>query len=430
MLDIKFIRENKEIVRKAIVDKGIDLNLEVLLDLDKKRRTLKAEIDELREKRNEIAKAMKGGKRDENLIKNGKEVKKLLSTLTDKYQKVKEEFHRLMLYTPLIPSEDTPFGKDEKDNKVIKEYGKKRDFNFDVKDHIEIGKDLNILDLERGVKVSGFRGYFLKNEGVLLHMAVLWYALEKLREKGFSLMIPPTVVKDFALFGTGWFPFDRENIYKVLPAGKIKPDEKKQEGTNLVGTSEVSLCAYYSDEILNEEDLPVRFCGYSQCYRSEVGSYGKDTKGVYRIHEFSKVEQVILCKNDYIESNEWFEKLRDISQEILDDLGLPYRVVQICTGDMGAGKYKMYDIETWMPGRGSYGETHSCSNMGDWQARRLNIRYKTKEGKINFVHTLNNTAIASPRILIALLENYQEEDGSVIVPDVLEKWVGKEKIEK
>lgn len=428
MLDIKFIRENEELVRKTIIDKGLKLNLEYLLNLDEKRRTLKQEIDELRQKRNEIASKMKSGKKDKNLIANGKEVKKLLAKIESKYEKVRKEFDYFMWCIPQIPSKDTPIGKDERDNKVIEEMGTKPKFTFKIKDHIELGKSLNILDLERGVKVGGFRTYFLKNEAVLLHLAVLWYALQKLAEKGFTLMIPPTMTKDFTFFGTGWFPFDSDNVYKAIPAGKLRLDKKKQEGTNLIGTAEVPLTAYYSDEILNEEDLPIKLCGYSQCYRSEIGSYGKDTRGIYRIREFAKVEQVILCKNDYKESDRWHEALRQVSQEILNDLDLPHRVIQMCTGDMGAGKYKMYDIETWMPARKAYGETHSDSNMGDWQARRLNIKYKTKKGEIRFVHTLNNTAIASPRILIAILENFQQKDGRVKVPKVLQKWVGKEVI--
>lgn len=430
MLDIKFIRENKGKVRQAILDKGLKLNLEYLLDLDSKRRILKQEIDELRQKRNEIANQIKNGRKSDKLIKNGKEVKKLIAQLEDRFAKVKTEYKRLMWYVPQIPSSDTPIGKDEHDNEVVESVGEKPKFNFKVKNHVELGKDLDILDLERGVKVGGFRAYFLKNEGVLLHMAVLWHAMRKLLGHNFTLMIPPTLNKDFTLYGTGWFPFDTDNIYKVVPAGKLKLSKKKEEGANLIGTAEVPLCSYYAGEILNEEDLPIKLCGFSQCYRSEIGSYGRDTRGIYRIHEFAKVEQVILCKNDYTVSSEWFEKLRDISQEILNELKLPHRVIQMCTGDMGAGKYKMCDLETWMPGRKKYGETHSCSNMGDWQARRLNIRYKTKDGKVKFVHTLNNTAIASPRILIAILENYQQRDGSVKVPEVLEKWVGCKVIKK
>ncbi len=424
MLSIDFIRRNEDRVREAILNKGIDLSLESILDLDEKRRTLKQEVDELREKRNEITEQIKQGKDREKLIKNAKEVKSLLSDLEEKYKRVKKEYEKMMLLVPNVYSENTPVGKGEEDNVVVETRGEKPKFDFNPRNHIELGKNLDILDLRRGAKVGGYRGYYLKNEGALLHFAVIWHAIEKMREEGFTLMIPPTIVKDFAMYGTGWFPFDMDNIYKVVPAGKMKTDEKKGEGTNLAGTAEPSLCAFYADEILDKKQLPFTLCGISQCYRSEIGSYGKDTKGIYRIHEFLKAEQVVLCEGDYKVSNKWLEKLMEISQTILEDLQLPYRIVQMCTGDMGAGKYKMYDIETWMPGRDDYGETHSASNLGDWQARRLNIRYKDENGKSEFVHMLNNTAIASPRILIAILENHQQKDGSVRVPEVLQKWVG------
>ncbi|MBU0975176.1 MAG: serine--tRNA ligase [Patescibacteria group bacterium] len=430
MLDIKFIRDNKKAVDKAILDKGIKLNLEYLLELDTKRRTLKQEVDELRQKRNDIAGKLKSGEKDEKLIENGREVKKLLTELEEKFKNVRDEYERLLLYVPQIPSDDTPVGKSDKANKVLEEIGTKPNFDFNPRDHIELGKDLNILDLERGVKVSGFRGYFLKNEGVMLHLGVLMYAVEKMRDKGFELMVPPTLTKDFALYGTGWFPFDMDNIYKAIPAGKLRLDEEKSEGTNLVGTAEVSLLGYYADEILDEKDLPIKVCGFSQCYRSEVGSYRKDTKGLYRIREFAKVEQVVICRDDDGEADKIHEELLGLSKEMLNDLELPFRVVIACTGDMGAGKHKMYDIETWMPARNGYGETHSDSNLRDWQARRMNIKYKSKDGKNRYVYTLNNTAIASPRILVAILENNQDKDGNVHVPKVLQKYVGKEVLKK
>ncbi|MDD3647850.1 MAG: serine--tRNA ligase [Candidatus Dojkabacteria bacterium] len=430
MLDIQFIKNNKKAVNKAILDKGIKLNLDYLLDLDTKRRTLKQEVDELRQKRNEIAAKLKATGKNDKLIENGREVKKLLSELEEKYRAVKDEYDRLLWYVPQIPSEDTPVGKSDKENKVIEEGGVKPTFDFEPKDHIELGKGLDILDLERGTKVSGFRGYFLKNEGVMLHLGVLMFAVEKMREKGFTLMVPPTLTKDFALYGTGWFPFDMDNVYKAIPAGKLKLEDEKAEGTNLVGTAEVSLLGYYADEILSEADLPIKVCGLSQCYRSEVGSYRKDTKGIYRIREFAKVEQVVICRDSEKEANKIHEELLEISKEMLTDLELPFRVVIACTGDMGAGKYKMYDIETWMPARGDYGETHSDSSLKDWQARRMNIKYKNKEGENKYVYTLNNTAIASPRILIAILENNQDKEGNVHIPKVLQKYVGKDILKK
>jgi seryl-tRNA synthetase len=328
---------------------------------------------------------------------------------------------------PLPADPSTPIGDDDRANREVARHGEPPHFSFTPQGHIALGKKLDLLDLEAGVKISGFRGYVLKNEGVLLQMAVLWHALQKLRQNGFQLTIPPTLVKEFALVGSGHFPFDRANVYSVVEPG-VPKKSPKSESLYLVGTSEPALLALYAREVLREENLPVKLCGFSPCYRSEIGSYGRDTKGIYRIHEFWKVEQVILCRNDIQESLHWLEELRSISEEILQDLELPYRVVQNCTGDMGPGKYKMYDLETWMPSRQGYGETHSDSALLDWQARRLNIKYRDRAGKTQFAHTLNNTGIASPRILIALLENNQLSDGRVKVPKVLQPYLGQKVI--
>jgi seryl-tRNA synthetase len=287
---------------------------------------------------------------------------------------------------------------------------------------------LDLIDLERGTEVSGFRGYFLKNELVLMHYGLMWYAMEKLRSKGFTIMQTPSLVREFALVGSGHFPAGRSEVYQVANAAGMQNEDKEKQF--LAGTSEPSLIGYYADQILDESKLPILVSGISPCYRSEIGSYGKDTKGLYRVKEFLKVEQVVICKANPTEGETWHEKLREISEEILQELKLPYRVLNICTGDMGAGKYKMYDIETWMPARKGYGETHSDSNLTNWQARRLNIRYKDVNGKIQYAYTLNNTAVASPRLLIAILENYQQADGSVKVPEVLQKYVGTDVIKK
>jgi seryl-tRNA synthetase len=335
-----------------------------------------------------------------------------------------------MAVVPNIPAEDTPVGPDDASNKIVFKWGELPKFDFEIKDHIELGKNLDIIDLEKGVEVSGFRGYYLKNQAAALHLAVLWHANQTMIKEGFSPLIGPTLVKDFVLAGSGHFPFGKEEIYQIGNPGKLASGEAIEEPVYLTGTSEPSLLAYFSDKTLKEEELPVKVFGFSSCYRSEAGSYGKDAKGLYRLHEFMKVEQVVLCKNDIKESNEWLDKMRQISESILQELKLPYQVVQNSTGDMGAGKYKMYDIETWMPGRGKYSETHSDSSLTDWQARRLNIKYKDSEGKTKFVYTLNNTVLASPRILIAILENYQREDGSVEIPEVLQKYLGFKEIRK
>ena len=263
-----------------------------------------------------------------------------------------------------------------------------------------------------------------------MQYGLIWLALKKMQAAGFDLMIPPILDREFAFYGSGHFPVGRGDQYQVLTGEDLEKLQKGEvrEETYLAGTSEPALLAYYADKTLEEKDLPIKVCGVSPCFRGEIGSYGKDTKGLYRVHEFMKVEQVVLCKADIIESEKWLEGMREIAEGMLQDLKLPYRVLNICTGDMGAGKYKMYDIETWMPSRNNFGETHSDSNLTDWQARRLNIKYKTADGKTKHVYTLNNTVVASPRILIAILENYQQKDGSIIVPEVLRPYVGKDVI--
>lgn len=433
MLDIKFIRENKDKVKEAIKNKNISLNLEELLKADDERRKLQQKIDISRARRNEIAVLMKQRVKarktmDDNLINEAKNIKEDLSDIEERYKKVEKDYNRLMYLVPQIPSSDTPIGTTSDDNVEIKKWGKPTKFDFKIKDHIEIGKNLDIIDLEKGVKIHGFRGYFLKNEATLMQMGIMMYAMQKMVEKGFTPMINPVIVKEFALYGSGHFPFGREEIFQVANPGKMESGEEIKDPIFLAGTAEPALLAYYAKEVINKKDLPIKICGFSSCFRSEVGSYGKDTKGLYRIHEFMKIEQVILCENNYDISMKYFEEMRGIAEEILQELELPYRIIQTCTGDMGAGKYRMDDIETWMPSRNAYGETHSCSNLGDWQTRRLNIKYEDENGEKKFAHGLNNTVIASPRILIAILENYQQKDGSVRVPEVLQKYVGKKVI--
>ncbi len=419
MLDIKFIRENKDLVDDAIKNKNISLDLDALLALDDKRRELIKETEEIRAHQ----KKMGADQRDQ-----AKELKDKYMALDYELKGIESEFESMMLLVPNIFSPDSPIGSDCSGNQEIYKWGKIPEFDFDLKDHIQLGKDLDIIDTEIGTKVGGFRGYYLKNEAVILQMALVWHCLDKLREKGYQLMIPPTIIKEQALIGSGHFPTGKDNIYQVAAPRDLCQNEEDKEIKYLGGTSESALLAYYSNQAIDESQLPIKMGGYSHCYRSEIGSYGKDTKGLYRVHEFMKVEQVVLCKDDLQESLAVFEELKNNACEILEELGLPYRVLAICTGDMGAGKYKMYDIETWMPSRNEYGETHSDSHLTDWQARRLNIKYKDKEGNKKFVYTLNNTMIASPRILIALLENFQQPDGSVKIPKVLQKYTGFESI--
>lgn len=428
MLDIKFIRENKEEVKKAAENKNIDLDLDKLLEIDQERRDLLAELENFRAERNDLAKNNQGGKPSEDQIKKGKELKSKISEIEEKLGKIEVEYQNLMVKVPTITAKDVPIGKDESENVEIEREGEPKKFDFEIKDHIQLGKDLDIIDFERGVKVSGYRGYYMKNEGASLQMALMMYALEKLVQKGFTLMIPPTLVKEYVLFGSGYFAgknFNEEvdEVYKIANK-EIEADGKSnKEDKFLIGTAEPSLLAYHSGEILDKKQLPLKFCGFSPCYRSEIGSYGKDTKGLYRVHEFMKVEQVCLCEADVDQAEKLHKEMLEISKELHRELGLPYRVLEICTGDMSAGKYRMYDLEVWMPSRKGFGETGSASNFLDWQARRLNVKYKDQEGDKKHVYMLNNTAIPSPRFIIAILENFQQADGSVEIPEVLRKYM-------
>ncbi|OGY89887.1 MAG: serine--tRNA ligase [Candidatus Komeilibacteria bacterium RIFCSPLOWO2_01_FULL_52_15] len=416
MLDINFIIENKKKVEEAIRNKGIKCDLKALLSADKERRSLLQKVEELNRKRNENAASMKpkGAKPDPRQIEEGKRIKEELAKLDPALREVEARFNDVMLRVPNVYSDDTPVGKDDSENKELRTWGKIPKFDFPAKDHLQLGTELDLIDTERGTKVVGFRGYFLKNDLARLHWAVMTYAFNKMIAKGYSPFITPSLVNEIGLTATGWFPLVKDQVYPV-------------EDKFLSGTAEVALMGYRANEIIETKELPLKYCGFSPCFRREAGSYGKDTKGLYRVHEFWKVEQVVICENDLSVSLALFEELLHIAEEILQDLGLAYRVLAICTGDMGAGKYKMYDIETWMPSRKSYGETHSCSLLTDWQARRANIRYRASDGSVRYPHTMNNTVIASPRILIALLENYQQADGTIAVPKVLQPLMGGQK---
>ncbi|MFH0852475.1 MAG: serine--tRNA ligase [bacterium] len=429
MLDIKFIRQNADLVKDAVKKKFLKVDIDRLLELDQNRRNLIQKSEALKAEQNKFSKEL-AKEKNESLLEKSKELKERFKEFERKLAVVEKEYSYLMMLVPNIPAQDAPVGEDESANKEVAKWGDLPEFDFEIKDHMDLGRDLDIIDTEAGVKVSGFRGYYLKNEGARLHLAVIWYCWQRMIKSGFSPLLGPTLIKDFVLFGSGHFPFGKDEIYQIGNPGKLVSGEVIEDPLYLAGTSEPTLLAYFSDKTLNEKDLPIKVCGFSQSYRSEIGSYGKDTKGLYRVHEFMKVEQVVLCKNDINESSGWLEKMREISEGVLRDLKLPYHVILSSTGDMGAGKYKMYDIETWMPSRGKYGETHSDSNLTDWQARRLNIKYKDAEGVAKYVHTLNNTVIASPRILIAILENCQQKDGSVEIPKVLRDLCGFKKIEK
>ncbi len=403
MLDINFIKDNLEKVKKDILDRKVDVDLDKLLVLDNQRRSLISEVDQIRAKRNEAARVRDKGE--------GARIKEELKKLEEQLGNAEKEWNDLMFQVPNILMDEVPRG-DISQNKVIRQEGVIPQFSFKAKDHIELGKSLDIVDFDRGVKVGGFRGYFLKNEGARIQWAVLNFAFDHLIQKGFSPIVPPVINKRFALIGGGQFPWGEEDTYKV-------GDEDF-----LVGTAEIPLMALHADETFELKDLPKKYVGLSVCLRTEIGSYGKDTKGLYRVHEFYKVEQVILCEANEQESLGFFEELQDNSEDILQELGLAYQVVCLSSEDMGKKAALTYDIETWMAARNEYGETHSNSIILDFQSRRLKIKYKDKDGQVKFCHALNNTAIASPRILIPLLENFQQEDGSVKLPEILHKYTG------
>jgi len=420
MIDIKLLRERPELFKEGARKKGVKIDIDQALRLDRELRSLRFELDNLRRQRKEVSRKVSfaGKEQDEKTISWARKIKAQVKELESRESKIQAELKEILSFIPLPPAPDVPEGKSEDDNVVVKTWGKIPTFNFPPKDYITLMRQLDLLDLERGVKIGGFRGYVLKNEAVLLENALLRYSIDFLTKKGFTLLRPPIMVREFALFGTGMFPEGKKDTYKV------------DDDLFLAGTTEVPLMALHAGEILSEKDLPIRYVGLSPAYRREVGSYGKDLKGVFRVHEFIQTEMVVLCKNDIEESIRWHEKLLSNSEEMMQELGLPYRVVNVCAGELSSGQAKRYDIEAWVPSEKRFRETHSDSYLLDFQSRRLNIRYRTDDGKLNFVHSLNNTGIAVPRILISLIENYQREDGSIKIPDVLRPYVGLEEIKR
>lgn len=442
MLDIKFIRENLELIRKSAADKRIACDVDRLIEVDRNRRALQSELDSLRESVKESGQLV-GLLRNPNspgykrAISEGKsadqikaEADRIQAELTDLKPKIKQledseepilaEFDELMLTIPQPSDPDVPVGKDESENIELRKVGEVRQFEFEPRDHVQLGQELGIFDIERGVKLAGSRNYVLRGDGALLHQAVLRFAQDLMVQRGFVPMTVPVLVKEDVMYGTGYFPTGRDQAYLC-----------ERDAMSLVGTAEVPLTAYHGDEILAESELPIRLCATSTCFRREAGAAGKDTAGLYRIHLFDKVEQVILCRNDREESKRWHADILQNAEDVLGAMGLPYRVVNVCSGDLGMGQVQKFDIETWMPSRKSYGETHSASRFYEFQARRLRLRYRDGAKKTHFCHTLNNTVIASPRILIPILELNQNADGTVTVPPVLRPYMsGRDRIEK
>jgi seryl-tRNA synthetase len=441
MLDIKFIRQNVDLVKAGAAKKGIACDLDRLCAVDDRRKAIQLELDQLKQEQNETganialyknpkseffkrklaegltAEQLKA--ESERLVEQMTRTKTRVKELDDQQKTVMEEFDALMLTVPLPPGDDVPVGPDESANVERYRVGEPPKFDFQPKDHAELGKMHGLIDVDRGVKLSGSRCYFLTGAGAMLHQAVVRMAFDFMAyEQGFTPMSVPVLVRENVMVGTGFFPAGREQAYYV-PADDLY----------LTGTAEVALTSYHADEILNEDELPKKYVALSTCFRREAGAAGKDTAGIYRIHQFDKVEQVVICRNDIEESIQWQKKMLSFSEEMLKRLGLPYRVMQLCTGDIGPKNASTIDIETWMPSRGGYGETHSASRLYDFQARRLNIRYRDKDKKIQVCHTLNNTVIASPRILIPILECNQNKDGSITIPQVLRPYMrGMERI--
>lgn len=419
MLDIKFIRENKDLVAQAAKDKRFNVDLDALLKTDEHLRARQGEMEQLQAERNRISKQIATAAPADREALKGQvgQLKPRLEALEAEVRNLSADFERQILLVPAPARADVPIGKDDTENVEIKKWGTPRTFPFKFKTHMELGEKLDIVDVERGVKLAGSRSYVLKGWGARLEQAILRLTLDKLIAKGYTQLSIPVLVNEEAMTGTGYFPNGRDQAYLV-----------ERDNMALVGTAEVSLTSYHAGEILKEDQLPIKYMAQSSCFRREAGTYGKDVHGLYRVHQFLKIEQVVIGKNDVALSEALHTELLTNAEEILQALELPYRVVYVCTGDLGQGQVRKHDIETWMPSRNSYSETHSCSTFHDFQARRLKIRYKDSNGQNQICHTLNNTAIASPRVLIPFLETHQEEDGSIRIPKALVPYLGAEKI--
>ena len=411
MLDKRFIREHPDDVKRAVREKGINLDVDELLKLDQASRELQHKVDNTQALRKSSASGPVAASEERRAyLRNlNDDVKRFRAELAETNQKL----NALMLLTPMIPWPGAPVGPDESANVTIRAFGTPPEFDFQALDHVELLEKRGWADFARARKVSGERAYALTSDLVLLERAVHSYALDLLRSKDFTLVSVPSLVREEALTGTGQFPAHREETYAITA-----------DDLYLAGTAEVALVGFHSDEMLDHKSLPIRYAGISPCFRREAGSAGRDVRGLLRVHQFEKVEQFVICAADAAESDRWHEQLLGTAEELLQGFGLAYEVVECSTGDMGAGKYRMNDINTWMPSLGAYRETHSCSSLHDWQARRANIRYKDADGMVRFAYTLNNTAVATPRILAALVENFQTSEAQVRVPAVLRPYLG------
>jgi seryl-tRNA synthetase len=419
MLDIKFIRENKELINLASQKKHIDFKVEELIEVDEKRRALMSSVEKKRAEQNsaseKIAKATDPAQR-QALIDEMKKVKSDLEKEDESLKELMKSWQNLMLRVPNIPDMSVPDGASDAENKEVKVWGEKTNFAFEPKDHVELMLKHKMVDFERGSKVHGFRGYFLTNDGARLSFAIWNYALEFFGSRGFNPIIPPIVLRKVNFLGSGYLPQGEEDLYKT------------QDGDYLAGTAEVPIMGFHADEVLSHTELPKKYLGFSPCYRREAGAHGKDVRGLIRVHEFYKFEQVVICEATHESSVKHHEEVNRNTEEFIESLKIPYHTVVNCGGDLGQGQVKKYDIELWVPKENKYREISSASYFHDFQTRRLNIKYKDSEGVLRYAHSLNSTAIPTPRILVSLVENYQQEDGSIKIPEVLVKYFGKDSI--
>ncbi len=420
MLDIKFIRDNKDLVKAGAVKKKVEIDIDRLLDLDEKRRAIQTSIEAKRAEQNAVSEKIPKASPEEKatLLEAMKKVKADLQAEEESVKEVMKDWQGLMLQVPNIPDMSVPEGASDADNKEAHAWGTKPAFDFTPKNHIELTEKLDLADFEKGAEVAGFRGYYLKNEAVTMSFGLWQFVMEHFIKKGFTPMMVPSLVRKQTLYGTGYLPQGEDDLYKT------------QDNDYLSGTGEVGAMAYFADKVIEKSQLPMKVLAFSTCYRREAGSHSKDTKGLIRVHEFYKLEQVIICEASHEESVKHHEDLRRNSEEVLEALNLPYHTVVNCSGDLGLGQVKKYDLEAWVPSQNTYRETHSCSYFHDFQTRRLNIRYRDTDGKLKFAHSLNNTALAGPRILVPILENNQQADGTIKIPDILKKYVGKDVISR
>ncbi|HCP08919.1 MAG TPA: serine--tRNA ligase [Candidatus Moranbacteria bacterium] len=413
MLDIKYIRENKESVKQNCENRNIKCDADRLLMLDENRREAMQKVEELNAEKNKINDQIQKATSEERkgLIEQGKEIKEKLEKSEPELKKINEEYKSLLLRIPNMTHPDSPLGKSDEENKEVERYGEPAKLDFDPKGHEELMLDLDMIDFERAAKVSGSKFYYLKNAGALLEMALINFAFNKLIQRGFVPFITPDLAKDKILEGIGFNPRGEETqVYSV-----------ENNDLSLVGTAEITMGGYHMDEIIKEENLPLKYVAMSHCFRTEAGAYGRHSSGLYRVHQFSKIEMFAYSLPE--DSEKIHAELKNIEVEIFKDLGVPFRVVDICTGDLGGPAYRKYDLEAWMTSRDGWGEVTSTSDTTDYQARRLNIKAERKDGKKEFLHMLNGTAIAVSRALIAIVENYQQADGSVVVPEVLRQYM-------